>query len=120
MKNDLPLPKISERFKTIQQSDGSAINIVDFVGTKTVAVTPPTPVEKPIVKAMLKKSKEDSSAASTSRGGFLRDRIAKRKAMEEEELGKEEIEEGSEKSKNELSMITKDDYLGGFLFHSNY
>lgn len=113
LKNDLSLPKISERFQTIQQSDGKSINIVDFVAAKP-AVPPPSAVEKPIVKAMLKKSKEDSSGASTSRGGFLRDRIAKRKAMEEEELGKEE--ENSQTSKNELAMLTKDDYLGEFLF----
>lgn len=79
---------------------------------------------KAAAKSLLTKTTSETSASSDStnsqptiRSSFLRDRIARRKELEEAEFGKEDsestVEKGSQ-STDELAALIKDDNCGKF------
>lgn len=101
MKNDVALPKISELYKNIQNAD-------DVIDIQSVAKAKEVPVIAVPIKTPVKES------AVPRKGGFLRDRIAKRKELEEAaEFGNgDEDGAGEEAPKDGLAQLGKEECFG--------
>lgn len=77
-------------------------------------------VAKSAPKSLLSKTTSELSVSSQStvRSNFLRDRIARRKELEEAEFGKEESEDTIDKgsqSKDELTALVNEEKCGNFV-----
>lgn len=81
---------------------------------------------KAAAKSLLTNTTSEISASSvstnsqaTARSSFLRDRIARRKELEEAEFGKEEIENTVDKgsqSTDEIAALANDEHCGKFVY----
>ncbi|XP_053658492.1 DNA repair endonuclease XPF [Anopheles marshallii] len=107
MKNDISVTKLAEQFKHIStETDGAAFRIQEF---EPVARPKPTTAN---VSGVQKQS--SSKEPESGKGGFLRERIAKkrREAAEEEEARKRkeiEEEEAKERGEGDESGVKKSD-----------
>lgn len=105
MRNDVPIKKLSKVYSSIKDSDANSIRLHGSQlknETITVAALP---------NAM---PKDEST-----KGPFLRDRIAKRREIEDSELGAEE-RENADAQPDELAALASDDATDYALYRESY
>lgn len=109
MKNDVPIKKLSKQYDSVKQSDAHMIRLQDnrtandtnqAIATRSMT-TSKAPATKPI------STNESLNETKTGTKGFLRDRIAKKKEAEDNELGVEENEKAEEQP-DELSKLANE------------
>lgn len=115
MKNDVPIKKLSEQYTRIKESDAHSIRL--HGSQLTNETMQPAAIAKT-------KSKDDTSSRaadkSVGNAGFLRDRIAKRREIEDSELGVDEPE-NADAQPDELSVLTSSDDVTEYaLYRESY
>lgn len=114
MKNDVPITKLSKAYGRIKDSDAHSIRLHGSqLRNETIQ-----PVAQPKAKP------KDGTASqsidqSFSQAGFLRDRIAKRREVEDIELGVDEPENVDARP-DELSVLASEDVTDYALYRESY
>lgn len=122
MKNDIPIKKLSEAYKTVKESD---INSIRLHGSQlqndTIRVAPTTSTKQ---KETSESTSEGANqtlnktvSSDTGKKGFLRDRIAQRKEAELNEFGEEDE---ANKAVNELDELAVEDVSEFSLYRESY
>lgn len=114
MKNDVPIKKLSKAYSSIKDSDAHSIRLHGSqLKNETIQAAP----------APKSKSKDETASRlvdeSFSKAGFLRDRIAKRREVEDSELGIDEPE-NVDAQRDELSVLTSDEVTDYALYRESY
>lgn len=114
MKNDVPIKKLSKVYSRIKDSDAHNIR---FHGSQLrnetiqLAAAPKAHTND--------ESNRRSNEKSSSKAGFLCDRIAKRREVEDSELGANKPE-NADALPDELSVLTSDDVTDYALYRESY
>ncbi|KAJ6645403.1 DNA repair endonuclease XPF [Pseudolycoriella hygida] len=116
VRNDLDVSKLANSFQIVKESDANAVRIENAAVFKTKenpAIQTKSISSEP-VKATTSKASLPTAEPSIKKM-FIRDRIARKKEIEEAELGTEENESDE---KNEL--FVRDDHVDDDLFRDSY
>ncbi|XP_037032816.1 DNA repair endonuclease XPF [Bradysia coprophila] len=113
VRNDLTVAKLSEKFQVVQESDADAVRIENAAIYKTKQKPAPEPISLPTVPP--KATKPSTSAEPNDKKLFIRDRIAKKKEIEDAELGADDTESAE---KNEI--FVQDDHVDDDLYRDSY
>lgn len=114
MKNDVPIKKLSEAYSRIKDSDVHSIRLHGSQLRNETIKPAVVPIAKP-----KDESKSSTIDKSSSKSGFLRDRIAKLREIEESELGADEPE-NADAQPDELSVLTSDEVTDFALYRESY
>lgn len=112
MKNDVPIKKLSKAYGRIKDSDAHSIRLH---GSQLRNET----IQPAVAPAAKTKPKDESTSQAHGNSGFLRDRIAKRREIEDSELGAVELE-NADAPPDELSVLASEDVTEFALYRESY